>query len=102
MEDIMNTKNDTKSEIVKFRITKEEKEKLIKAAKSENESLSSYIQKKIQQECPDPFQSLPQIIDTNNFFSEIYHKIEKSGNETLIKEIFLLCHKYISNPGRKE
>ena len=45
----MNTKNDTKSEIVKFRITKEEKEKLIKAAKSENESLSSYIQKKIQQ-----------------------------------------------------
>lgn len=100
MEDIMNSKKDNKSEIVKFRITK--KEKLIKAAKSENESLSSYIQKKIQQEYPDPFQSLPQIIDTNNFFNEIYHKIEKSGNETLTKEIFLLCHKYISNPGRKE
>ena len=98
----MNTKNDTKSEIVKFRITKEEKEKLIKAAKSENESLSSYIQKKIQQEYPDPFQSLPQIIDTNYFFNEIYHKIEKSGNETLTKEIFLLCHKYISSHGRKE
>lgn len=100
MEDIMNSKKDNKSEIVKFRITK--KEKLIKAAKSENESLSSYIQKKIQQEYPDPFQSLPQIIDINNSFNEIYHIIEKSGNEALTKEIFLLCHKYISNPGRKE
>lgn len=102
MEDIMNKKKDTKSEFIKFRITKEEKEKLIKTAKSENESLSSYIQKKIQQEEPNPFQSLPQIIDTNNFFNEIYHKIEKNGNETLAKEIFLLYHKYISNPGRKE
>lgn len=98
----MNSKKDTKSEIVKFRITKEEKEKLIKAAKSENESLSSYIQRKIQQEYPDPFQSLPHIIDTINSLNEIYHKVEKSGNETLTKEIFLLCHKYISNPGRKE
>ena len=48
------------------------------------------------------FQSLPQIIDINNSFNEIYHIIEKSGNEALTKEIFLLCHKYISNPGRKE
>lgn len=98
----MNSKKDTKSEIVKFRITKEEKEKLIRAAKSDNKSLSSYIQKKIQQEYPDPFQSLPHIIDINNSFNDIYHIIEKSGNETLTKEIFLLCHKYISSPGRKE
>lgn len=55
----MNKKKNTKSEFIKFRITKEEKEKLIKTAKSENESLSSYIQKKIQQEYPNPFQSLP-------------------------------------------
>lgn len=102
MEDIMNMKKDTKSESVKFRITKEEKEKLVKTAKSENENLSSYIQKKIKQEYPNPLLSFPQIIDNTNFFNEIYHKIEKSGNETLLKEVYLLYHKYISNSGRKE
>lgn len=71
----MKTKKDTKSEIIKFRATKEMKGQLIKNAKSEDESLSSYIQKKLLQEYPDPFQSLPQIIDTINFFNEIYHKI---------------------------
>ncbi len=39
----MNMKKDTKSELVKFRITKEEKEKLVKTAKSENENLSRNI-----------------------------------------------------------
>lgn len=102
MEDITNMKKATKSESVKFRITKEEKEKLVKTAKSENESLSSYIQKKICQEYPDPFQLLPHIIDTNNFFNEVYHIIEKNGNEALAKEIFLLYHRYIPNSGRKE
>lgn len=98
----MNSKKDTKSEIVKFRITKEEKEKLIKAAKSENKSLSSYIQKKIQQEDPDPFRYLPQIIDTNNLFNEIYHRIQKSGNETLANEILLYYYKHVSSIGRRE
>lgn len=102
MEDITNMRKDTKSEFIKFRITKEEKKELVKTAKSENESLSSYIQKKIHQEYPNPLQSLPQIIDNINFFNEIYHKIEKSGNETLLKEVYLLYHKYISNSGRKE
>lgn len=98
----MKTNKYPKTEVIRFRTTKEEKEKIAKKAKSQNESLSSYIQKKIHQEYADPFQSLPQIIDTNNFFNEIYHKIEKYGNETLTKEIYLLYHKYISNSGRKE
>ncbi len=98
----MKTKKDSKSETIKFRTTKETKEQLIKNAKSENETLSAYIQKKLLQEYLNPFQSLPQIIDNINFFNEIYHKIEKSGNETLTKEVYLLYHQYISHSGRKE
>lgn len=92
----------TKSESIKFRITKEEKEKLIRIAESRNESLSSYILKRSLQEYPDTFRSLPQIIDTNNLVNEIYHMVKRNGNEALMGELSSLLHKHISNSGRKE
>lgn len=102
MEDIMKAKKDPKTEFIRFRVTPKEKDKLIHAAESGNESLSSYILKRSLQEYPGIFDSFPQIIDTNNLFNEIYHRVEKSGNKTLAKEIISLFRQYLPNSGRKE
>lgn len=53
----MKTKKDPKTEFIRFRVTPKEKDKLIHAAESGNESLSSYILKRSLQEYPGIFDS---------------------------------------------
>ena len=86
-----------KDEFIKFRVTKKEKEALKQLADNGNESLSSYILRKSLYEASDLSDLLPPMIDTINFFNEIYHVIQKSGNDQFVSKISLLYQKYIDH-----
>lgn len=96
----MKTKKDNKTELIKFRITKAEKEKIIRNAESENKSLSCYILQKILYESMDKPAPLPQIVDSYNLINEIHHRAEKSGNKILAGEISSLFQKYTAASGK--
>lgn len=86
---------------IKIRVTEYDKNNLKQLASSHGESLSSYMLHRGLCIDQDLLRSLPQQIDTCNFFNEIYHTIEKYGSEQLKKEIMTLYEKYTSVQGKE-
>lgn len=87
----------TKTESIKIRITKKDKDRLMKKAKSSNESLSGYMLRKSLCGDSDLSSVIPQEIDIWNFFNEIYHEIDKKGSEQLKADIQSIYQKYITD-----
>lgn len=98
----MRTKKETKTEILKVRLTKEQKEKLKNKADAESENLSSFILRIALHENFNPSLPFPQIIETDNFINEIYHKIKNCNDETLKQDILSLYEKYIPSYRMEE
>ena len=91
-----------KNEFIKIRISKKDKETLMKLSQKNKETISSYILHKSLYENADSPINLAQQIDTINFINEIYHKLNASADELLKAEIKALCNSYILNSERKE
>lgn len=81
----METNN--KTEWIKIRISKSEKEQLQKIAADNHTTLSAYILQKSL--CTDDIQqsSLPEAIESLNLANEIYHEISKCNDERLKTKI---------------
>lgn len=79
--------SNNKTEWIKIRISKSEKEQLQKIAADNHITLSAYILHKSL--CTDDIQqsSLPDAIESLNLASEIYHEISKCNDEHLKKRI---------------
>ena len=86
-----------KNEFIKIRISKKDKETLMKLSQKNKETISSYILHKSLYENVDSPINLAQQIDTINFINEIYHKINASADELLKAEVKVLCNSYILN-----
>lgn len=86
-----------KDEFIKIRISKKDKETLMKLSQRENESLSSFILRKSLCHESVSGNTLSQQINTINFINEIYHKVSKSDNEKLRKEVATICNTYLLN-----
>ena len=91
-----------KNEFIKIRISKKDKETLMKLSQKNKESISSYmLHKSLCENTASPI-NLAHQIDTINFINEIYHKINASADELLKAEVKALCNSYILNSERKE
>lgn len=86
-----------KDEIIKFRVSMQDKKTLKQLADSNNESLSSYILRKSLYEASNLSNLLPLMVDTTNFFKEIFHKIQKNGNRQLISDVLQLYQNHINH-----
>lgn len=91
-----------KNDFIKIRISKTDKETLMKLSQKNKETISSYILHKSLYENADSPINLAQQIDTLNFINEIYHKINASADELLKAEVKALCNSYILNSERRE
>lgn len=66
---------DLKSESIKIRVTKEEKERLKELSLLNNENLSSYLLKKGMEDHENIYRSIPDKTDICDLLNEIYHEI---------------------------
>lgn len=89
-----------KQEFIKIRISKKDKETLLKLSKKSKESLSSYILHKSLCTTDNSTIALPQQIDYIKFISDIYHEINKSDDEHLKDQVKTICNSYSSNQER--
>lgn len=87
---------ESKKESIKLRVTKKEKDKLLQLSKEQNESLSSYILRKCLEDIRDSY-PMPEKIGICNFMNEIYHEIEKYGNQQLKRNIRVIYQNYAQN-----
>lgn len=88
-----------KDEYIKIRISKKDKEKLIKLSNKENETLSSYILRKSLDQKSVSSYTFPYFtpfeIQLRTFVSEVYHEINKSDNEVLKRNVIAICNNYL-------
>ena len=91
-----------KNEFIKIRISKKDKETLMKISQKNKKSISSYMLHKSLCGNADSPINLAQQIDTLNFINEIYHIINSSADELLKAEIKALCNSYILNSESEE
>ena len=91
-----------KNTFIKIRISKKDKETLMKLSKKNKEYISSYMLHKSLCENADSPINLTQQIDTLNFINEIYHKINASDDELLKADVKALCNSYILNSERED
>ena len=89
-----------KQEFIKVRISKKDKDKLLKLSKQSKESLSSYILNKSLCTTDNSTIALPQQINMVNFINEIYHEINKSKNELLKEKVKTICNSYLLHQER--
>lgn len=89
----MKSNTKSKTEFIKIRVNKQEKEKLKKIANIANESLSSYILKECLRTDTDYLNSLPNAIESLNLLNEICHEINKCNDEQLKNSIKNMLNK---------
>ena len=80
-------KNNTKNEIVKIRVSKEEKETLKQFAASTNQTLSAYMLHKSMYTDSDFLKSLPDLFETWRRLNDICHEVEKCTDISLKNRI---------------
>lgn len=85
---------ESKSESIKIRVTKEQKDNLVELAKSNKESLSGYILRKSLDNRQDSYGSLPEKIQICCLMNELYHEIAKRGDEQLIRDVKRIYKNY--------
>lgn len=90
-----------KKEFIKIRVTKDEKEKLKEISGSEKMTLSSYMLEKSLCTEKNASRLLPGEVETWDFFNEIYHQIQKRGNEELKGRIEELYREYAGSCGKE-
>lgn len=93
----MKSNTKTKTEFIKIRVNKQEKEKLKKLANITNESLSSYILKKSLRKDTDNLNSLPNAIESLNLLNEVWHEINKCNDEQFKNRIKNILNKEFLN-----
>lgn len=93
----MESKTESKTESIKLRVTKTEKNRLIALAKVKKESLSSYMLKKSLEDSLESYDTMPDKIEICNLMNEIYHEVEKNGNQKLRKNIRQIYQNYRKN-----
>lgn len=95
---IMNTKKQSKdlnkSEILKIRISKEQKEIIERNAKEENVSVSTYVRNECMKNTTHLLKQIPECIQLWDLCNDIYHTIEKYHNEELSTDIKTIFTKY--------
>lgn len=76
-------KSNIKDESIKIRLTKHEKEQLQNQATAANKNLSAYVLQKSL--CSDSIcqNSFTDVVEASNLLNEIYHEIQKCGDEHL-------------------
>ena len=80
-------KNNTKTESIKIKVSKLEKEKLKQLASTAGKELAPYIRQKCLCTDYDFLESLPTAIEAWNLLNEICHEIEKCNDTSLKKRI---------------
>lgn len=88
---------ESKTESIKLRVTKTEKDRLISLSKAKKESLSSYMLRKSLEDSQGAYDVIPDKIEICNFMNEIYHEIEKCDNPQLKRNIRKIYQNYIQN-----
>lgn len=66
---------ETKSEIIKIRVSKKDKEKIKTMSRLNNETLTSYLLRKGLEEDADFFCHMPDRVESCGLLNEIYHRI---------------------------
>ena len=79
----------TKNTCIIIRVSEKEKEILAKRSHNCHKSMSSYILQKSLQNDSESSISLPDKIDIINCMNEIYHTVQKFGNQELTENITL-------------
>lgn len=86
---------EAKKESIKLRVTKKEKDKLVKLSKAKKETLSGYMLRKSLDDSQNAYCTLPERIEFCTFMNDIYHEIAKTGNEQLEKSIEKIYQNYM-------
>jgi len=76
-----------KTEEIKLRISREEKEKIKKMAEKNNISLSRYIREQALEEWKELKKIIPDAVRTWESYSEILYLVEKTQDRQLIKAV---------------
>lgn len=85
---------ESKKESIKLRVTKKEKDRLVKLSKAKKETLSGYMLRKGLDDSQNAYSTLPERIEFCTFMNDIYHEIAKSGNGQLERSIKKLYQNY--------
>ena len=86
-----------KDQYIKIRVTKQEKERLLKLAGKEKNTLSNYLLHKGLAETDGTGGiPLPEKIEILDFLNEVYHESQKCGDEKLGESIKLFYQKKFS------
>ena len=86
-----------KEKVINIRITKTDKDKLMKLAQQNNETLSNYILQRSLCTHSTSSETLPQSIHLINFINEIYHNITSYNDNELTEIITSICKSHFSN-----
>lgn len=76
-----------KTEEIKIRISRENKEKIKKMAEKKNISMSRYMTEKALEESEDILMMIPDAVRTWESYSEILYLVEKTHDRQLIKAV---------------
>lgn len=90
----------TKDTSIRIRISKKDKDKLLKLSRKDKKSVSNYILHKSLDENTVSSLTLAEQINIINFINDIYHRIDASDDIHLKKEVKKLCNSYLLNSER--
>lgn len=85
---------------IRIRISKEDKDTLLKLSRKDKKSVSNYILHKSLYENTVSSLTLTKQINIINFINDIYHRINASSDNHLKAEVKKICNSYLLNSER--
>lgn len=91
-----NNMESTRTEIIRVRTSITEKNVIENNANKEHLSTSAYMRKKALANCSSVLEQIPDYINIWNLSNDIYHTVERHGNEQLTQDIKNILDHYIN------